>query len=253
MKVSNPDFAECPADPERKRALNARLFAALAGRYDLINRFLSFGRDAAWKRKLTERLPERPAPLCLDVACGTGDLTALLIKRFPPARVIGADLTQEMLKAACRRGLGGTVLWSRQDMQRLAVGSERIDILTGGYALRNAPDLEKTLAEALRVLKPGGTAAFLELSKPEGRRAQALQYRLLRLWGGFWGLLFHGSPAGYLYLAESLRRYPDRGGLHAMMLESGFEITGIFRALFGFIEITLLRKRVEPGKVQMAH
>ncbi|MDA3873151.1 MAG: class I SAM-dependent methyltransferase, partial [Kiritimatiellae bacterium] len=87
-------------DPESKRLYNRNLFREVAPRYDLITRILSFGRDAAWKRWMLNQLPHQSPGSILDLACGTGDITRALHQRYPHAKVIGLDLTPEMLTLA---------------------------------------------------------------------------------------------------------------------------------------------------------
>ena len=86
---------------------NTQLFAEVAPRYDFITRALSFGRDRAWKRDLIAALPDTAAPVCLDLACGTGDLAQALARRYPGATVVGLDLTASMLDLAVQRQPGG--------------------------------------------------------------------------------------------------------------------------------------------------
>lgn len=229
-------------DPALKQAYNQRLFAEVADRYGFATRALSLGRDGVWKRLLVAALPALDRPVCLDVACGTGDITALLAARYPAARVYGIDLAPAMLARARRRGIPGAV-FSRQDMCRLALPPASIDIVTGGYALRNSPSLPAALAETARVLRPGGTAAFLEFSKPAGRMPQVLEYGLLKLWGSLWGYLLHGKPQTYAYIAESLRFYPDRAALHRLTHAAGFDVLHSRVFYFGLVELLVLRKR----------
>jgi len=228
--------------PELKRAYNERLFTRVAGKYGFVTLALSLGRDRAWKRLLVRALPEVARPVCVDLACGTGDITALLAERYPAGEVHGIDLTPAMLDLARRRCLPG-VIFSRQDMCRLSFQDESVHIVTGGYALRNAPSLEGALAEIRRVLKPGGTAAFLDFSKPATKVPQVLGHIVLKAWGSLWGLLLHRNREVYAYIAETLRRYPDRTALHRLFDETGFERVAGNLLYFGMLELVVLRKR----------
>src|SRR4029434_274762 len=89
--------------PEKKRHYNAGLFTRVAREYDSATRAMSLGRDQAWKRWLVESLPPLPSPRCVDLACGTGDVTAALAKRFAHGQIIGVDLTPAMVEVARRR------------------------------------------------------------------------------------------------------------------------------------------------------
>src|SRR5579863_2004131 len=143
-------------DAEKKKYYNERLFSEVAPRYDFITRVLSFGRDAAWKRALVSLLPSHESPLCLDLACGTGDITFLLAGKYPRGRVIGVDITEPMLAIARYHNTHPNVSFVNQDMGSLEIVSQSVDIVTGGYALRNAPDLGTAIGEICRVLKPCG-------------------------------------------------------------------------------------------------
>src|ERR1700747_2396981 len=154
---------------ETKRYYTERNFSEVAPRYDFITRVLSFGRDAAWKRTLVSLLPSQESPVCVDLACGTGDIAFLLAGKYPRGRIAGVDITESMLDIARHRNTHPNVSSSSQHMGSLDIVSESVDILTGAYALRNAADLGTAIDEIKRVLKPSGVAAFLDFSKPRGK------------------------------------------------------------------------------------
>jgi len=222
--------------PDEKRLLNKELFGEIAAEYDRVNRPLSLWRDAAWKREMIEALPPLTRPRCLDIACGTGDLCELLAAKYPDAEIAGVDLSEPMLNVARARGLGDRVTLKTGDMTTLDFPDNAFDIVTGGYALRNAPDLRQALAEVRRVLKPGGTAAFLDFSKPPPGIFQTLEILVLRFWGGLFGLVLHGNPEVYSYIAASLRQYPDRKALQKMLAESGLDVVESRTFFFGVME-----------------
>lgn len=236
------DLRENMADPVRKLRLNERIFTIVAPRYGMINRGLSFGRDQAWKRFLVGALPDMRAPSCVDIACGTGDLSFLLATRYPRGRVVGVDLTQPMLDQARALNRFEHVEFRQGDMADTGLPDESVDIVTGGYALRNAADLASALREIRRILKPGGVAAFLEFSKPPAGPRQRLQVGLLRFWGGLWGRVLHGDPDVYAYIAESLASFPDRDALGRLLEREGLATESSRLFFAGFIECRLTRK-----------
>jgi demethylmenaquinone methyltransferase/2-methoxy-6-polyprenyl-1,4-benzoquinol methylase len=209
---------------EGKKHFNEKHFAESAPRYDFATRALSLGQDASWKRKLVASLPEVSRPVCVDVACGTGDVTFLLAERYGVGEFIGVDLTREMIDLANLRNRHDGVRFVCGEMSRLEMADHSVDVLTGSYAIRNAPDLVEALEEFRRVLKPGGTLAFLDFSKPDSSFFQDLQFQLLRAWGGFWGLVLHGNPEVHGYISRSLRSYPDAKTLEKTFFECGFVI-----------------------------
>ena len=236
----NGDFRLKPRDylgePSRKRQLNERLFTTVAPRYDRITRLLSFNRDRSWKRCLVNALPDLPQPVCLDLACGTGDLTLLLADRYPGGDILGLDLTPSMLALARARVNRPQVRFQCGDMARTGLEPASVDLVTGGYALRHAGDLAEALTEVHRVLRPGGRADFLDFSKSPGRSGQAVSHFLLKVWGGFWGLLLHRNPDVYGYIADSLKTFPDRRQLAMRLDEAGLRVLARRRFFFGLVE-----------------
>ncbi len=224
---------------DSKRQYNRTLFKEVAPRYDLITRILSFGRDKSWKRWLLKHLPSEMQSAVLDLACGTGDLTRALAKKYPGAQVTGLDLTPEMLALA--KGPEG-ITWKEGDMGALQNNDESIDIITGGYALRNAPDLDICLNEISRVLRPGGTAAFLDFSAPTSPLLRKLHYGLLWGWGALWGLLIHGKPSVYAYIANSLARFPHRQLLYQQLADHQIPVVNHRRFMLGMIEVLICKK-----------
>ncbi|MFM9059876.1 MAG: class I SAM-dependent methyltransferase [Planctomycetaceae bacterium] len=236
--------------PEAKREYNEVLFAEVARRYDLVTRALSLGRDQAWKRALLASLPHPDAapgggaPVCVDLACGTGDVAFALARRYPQGTVRGVDLTPEMLTIARSRNRFPNVTLELGDMHQLPFPSGSVDVVTGSYALRNAPALDVALREIHRVLRPGGTAAFLEFSKSPHWLGQRLTYGVLYVWGAFWGLLLHRQPAVYAYIAKSLWRFPDRILLRRELAQTGFTELSSRQFYFGTLELITVAKAI---------
>jgi demethylmenaquinone methyltransferase/2-methoxy-6-polyprenyl-1,4-benzoquinol methylase len=203
---------------------------------------LSLGRDRAWKRRLLGALPALDAPRCVDLACGTGDLAFLLAEKFPDAEIVGVDLTPEMLVVARQRSRHANVRFVQGDMCELDLPDAWADLVTGSYALRNAPDLDRALAEIHRVLKPGGLAAFLDFSKPPALARQRLQINVLTVWGSFWGRVLHDNPEAHAYIGESLRQFPDRDALRRKFIEHGLTLVRAESFYFGRLESLVLKK-----------
>lgn len=228
--------------PQGKREFNEYHFTVSAPHYDFVTRALSFGQDKKWKRMMVEMLPSWPSPYCCDLACGTGDLTLALAAKYPNGHVVGLDLTQAMLDLAQKRHVPHHVKFQRSDMVSLPYPNETVDIVTGGYALRNAPDLPLVLDEIYRVTKPGGMAAFLDFSKPKNKALQILQVWLLKIWGSLWGLLLHGDPRIHGYISASLKTYPNRDQMQTLLTNHGFDIVMTRRFFFGMTEIITIQK-----------
>ncbi len=233
------------SSPLKKRGYNRWLFSIIASEYNTISRVLSFGMDQYWKRELVKFLPDMCSPLILDCACGTGDLSMMLYAKFRTAKVVAIDLSKRMLEIFLHRQKPvQTVSVVLADVCNIPVCQNCCDLVTGGYVLRNAPDLREFLLSVYAVLKPGGQGAFLDFSKHTNRFLCRLQYLLLWIWGGFWGILLHGNPQIYGYIAESLKVYPDSKGLEALLRNTGFESVVTRKYLLGMIAIVRCRKPV---------
>ena len=232
--------------PERKRLFNERHFGEAASRYDLATKAMSLGRDAAWKRALVAALPEHPAPVCVDLACGTGDVAFLLAERYPEGTVTGVDIAAQMLVRARARNRFPNTRFGYGDMGALPFPDGSVDIVTGSYALRNAAELRAALSEVRRVLASDGVVGVLDFSRPESRLLQKLLYLLLRGWCGLWGVLLHGTPEVHGYVAESLDVFPDRRRFVEILGEEGFEVAFSRRFFLGITELLLLRRLPPP-------
>ncbi len=227
---------------EEKRSYNRNLFNIVAPKYKNISRLLSFGQDRRWKKKLIAELPNKSKVACLDLACGTADICKALSEKYFDSSIVGLDLNESMISHAELTRSNDNIRFVVGDMCAIAENDEHFDIITGGYALRNAPNLDKALSEIKRVMKKGGSAVFLDFSKPENRIIQAIQINLLKFWGSLWGMLFHGKPEVYGYIAESLRRYPDRVEMKKRLRNIGFTNITSRLHLFGFIEVISFEK-----------
>jgi len=230
------------SNPKSKRIYNRMLFTIVAPRYRIVTQLLSWGRDAVWKRHLVASLPDITTPNIIDIASGTGDIALACAKRFPNGNICALDLTSAMVASRQKNGTTGRVNFAIQDMCHLGIKSGTAEILTGGYALRNAPDLAQALIEVVRVLKPGGTAAFLDFSKPENRFVAAVEYIILAGWGCFIGLLMHGKPWVYWYIAKSLRQFPNHTELCQKCAQSGLIVERKQFFFFGIVSLLICRK-----------
>lgn len=253
---SRPSLDDELTSPDSKRALNLEIFSRIAGEYDLMTQALSLGNDGGWKRTMLAKVSEFLGPektssdiVCVDLACGTGEISMLVAKTFPASSVRGIDLTPNMIELAKQNAEGkgyGDIKFEVGDMTNLTVNGIKdnsVDVVTGGYAIRNAPDLRVALKEIHRIIKPGGRAAFLDFSRSANPILSFGGYWALKVWGGFWGLVRHGSPWIYGYIADSLERYPNRKGLGEVLEESGFIVTHRQLHMFGLLETVHLQKK----------
>jgi ubiquinone/menaquinone biosynthesis methyltransferase len=227
--------------PDAKRRYNRWLFGIVSSRYDLVTRLLSFCRDTVWKKWLVDNLPDDTATRIIDLASGNGDIAFRLRRKYPECAIVAADLTPLMFAPALKRFVDDSIHPVCLDMSCPGFKSACADIVTGGYALRNAPDLSAALVEIRRTLRPGGHAAFLDFSRSSNRGFACMEYLLLKSWGSLWGFLFHGRPEIYGYIAESLRAFPDRTSLHSLLSDHHLEVVKSKRFFLGVVEAIVCR------------
>ncbi len=228
---------------DEKRAPRVReMFSRLAWRYDLVNDIMSFGMHRRWKRQ-TVRLAlagARPRKRVLDLCCGSGDL-CFLAEDLGAGSVTGADFTLPMLAVARRRRREGARRsgFVQADALRLPFRDGAFDVVTVSYGLRNIADLDAAVVEMRRVLAPGGRAVVLDFGKPDSRVADALYRAFLRTMMPAVGWLFHGDPETYLYIPESLERFPAQRGVERMMQAAGFANVRYENRLLGTMGINV--------------
>ena len=228
---------------DAQRAPRVReMFSRLAWRYDLVNDVMSFGLHRRWKRE-TVRLAlagARTPPRVLDLCCGSGDLS-FLAERGGAATVLGVDFTLPMLVVARRRRAerASRCRFAQADALALPFPEASFDAVTIGYGLRNVADIPAALREIRRVLAPGGRVVVLDFGKPDHPLAGALYGGFLRTMMPAVGWLFHGDPETYLYIPESLKRFPAQRGVERLMRDAGFVNVGYEDRLLGTMGINV--------------
>jgi demethylmenaquinone methyltransferase / 2-methoxy-6-polyprenyl-1,4-benzoquinol methylase len=202
-----------PEGDEKARAVRG-LFDKIAGRYDLVNRVMTFGMDVGWRRRAVRELRLPGRALVLDLACGTGDLCREL--EAQGYRAIGVDFSHGMLV----RAITAAPL-VEADVLRVPVPDGAADGVTCGFALRNVASLEPFIAEVGRVVRPGGRIALLETSEPGNpvmRAGHRVYFR--RVVPVIGGLL--SDRAAYSYLPRSAAYLPPPGRIVQMLHAAGF-------------------------------
>jgi demethylmenaquinone methyltransferase/2-methoxy-6-polyprenyl-1,4-benzoquinol methylase len=213
---------------EEKAGRVRAVFDSVANRYDLMNDLMSFGVHRLWKRHTVEVSGVRRGQRVLDLAAGTGDLSA----RFsglvgPEGLVVFSDINASMLEQGRERmldeGRVGNVRYVQADAQYLPFPENHFDCVTIGFGLRNVTDKQLALNAIFRVIKPGGRLLVLEFSKPTSKPLEKVydlySFSLLPKIGK----LVTDDEASYRYLAESIRMHPDQETLKGMMEQAGFE------------------------------
>ena len=237
-----PERPETPHrlfEPEADRAdYVRRMFGEIAGRYDLMNMVMTGGRHHAW-RAATARALVRPGDRVIDVGCGTGDL-ALACARAGADAVLGIDFAEPMLPLARRkaRARGATnVDFAVAEALRLPLADASVDVWCAGFVVRNVPDLSAALAEARRVLRPGGRIGVLDIPRVEGGVLAPLARLHLARVVPLLGRAISGHRDAYRYLPVSAARFLTVDELSARLAAAGFEVERVRR--FGLRSVAL--------------
>ncbi|MFQ5888571.1 MAG: ubiquinone/menaquinone biosynthesis methyltransferase [Gemmatimonadota bacterium] len=226
------------ADPGDKRRYVRALFTRVARRYDLTNDAMSLGLHRRWKKAVVELAGIRSDDVVLDLAAGTGDLALRAARGSrPPHCVIAGDLTAAMLHKGRRRSGAQSVRWLQCDAIDLPFRDGSVDRVLIGYGLRNFSELDRCLAEIRRCLRPGGRLVSLDFGRADPPFLHRLYLRYLSLCTATAGWLLHRDAESYLYIPESLKRYPAQEGVAAMMQRAGFVRCGYVDFLFGTMAI----------------
>jgi len=221
-------FGYKTVEADKKADLVAGVFHSVAAKYDIMNDVMSFGIHRFWKRYTIEVSGARPGMKVLDLAGGTGDLTAKFSHLVgDKGEVVLADINDSMLKVGRTklrdRGIVNNVSYVQANAEALPFPDNHFDIITIAFGLRNVTDKDAALRSMNRVLKPGGKLLVLEVSKPQHeimRKVYDLySFKVLPKMGE----LITKDADSYEYLAESIRMHPDQDTLKQMMVDAGFE------------------------------
>ncbi|MBV9718881.1 MAG: bifunctional demethylmenaquinone methyltransferase/2-methoxy-6-polyprenyl-1,4-benzoquinol methylase UbiE [Candidatus Eremiobacteraeota bacterium] len=232
--------------PSSKGAFVREMFGRIAPRYDLANRVLTAGLDERWRRRAIRLLAAPRGGRILDCCCGTGDLVFGLLRSDPTLDVVGLDFCRPMLDRAerrARREARGSARFIEGDVMGMPFEDSSFDGATMGFSLRNVVDVDATLREMLRVLRPGARFVSLDVTKapnPIFKRCFDLYfYRVVPLVGGIVG----GSKAAYAYLPNSLTHHPAAPELRERFSRAGFEDAGYVSLMGGSIAAHFGTKR----------
>lgn len=233
-------YTQVPLSDKARRV--AAVFDSVADRYDLMNDLMSLGIHRLWRRFTVELSGVRNGDWVLDLAGGTGDLSARFAGKVGPTGcVVLADVSPAMVfKGRARladQGVVGNVEYVLADGESLPFRDDLFHCVSIAFGLRNFTDKSKALASIHRVLRPGGRLLVLEFSRPTvpllAPLYDAYSFRILPVLGK----LVVGDAQSYRYLAESIRVHPDQETLRAMMQEAGLERCEYFNLSGGIVAV----------------
>lgn len=196
------------------------MFDRIARRYDTVNTVLSLGTDGGWRKRAARETGLRPGGSALDVACGSGKLTAELTVLARNGRIVGLDFSPQMLEVARRDHPG--IQFIEGDALNLPFVDGEFDASTIAFGLRNLADPIHGLSEMLRVLKPQGRAVVLEFVRPPKTLAGSAYRLYLRTLLPALGGAISGEPTAYQYLSDTVDSYRSPGELGDMAIKAGW-------------------------------
>lgn len=231
---------------EDKKVQVTNMFDRIAPYYDFLNRLLTLRIDVLWRKKAINMVAASQPKVILDVATGTGDLALEMYKRLNPTKIIGMDISPNMLEIAKKKV--DSKDWSNQismelgDSENLTYNDEYFDLTTSSFGVRNFADLKKGLSEMYRVTKKGGSIMVLEFSRPRMFPIKNLYNIYFKYALPVIGRLTSKDPRAYKYLYESVQAFPDNEDFTGLLEEIGFHSATYKSLSFGICNIYLAKK-----------
>lgn len=227
-------------DGQNKAGYVREMFGGIAERYDLMNTFMTAGRDQAWRRLMARLAEVPPGGVVLDLATGTGNVARAVLERQPAAWVVGVDFALPMMVVGRRKiaaeGITG-LSFAAADALTLPFRDDSFDAVLHAFLMRNITDIERGFAEQFRVLKSGRRLVCLEITSPES----SIFRRLFQFGFGAvaprLGQLVTGHRDAYTYLPQSVLRFPSPDRLAETMERVGFRQVSYRRVMLGTVAI----------------
>ena len=234
------------SNSESKKNQISQMFDNIAHRYDFLNRFLSLGIDVYWRRKALQKIGQRPVSHLLDVATGTADVAIAAARSIRPEKITGIDISREMLahgqKKIDKLELRNVVTLEMGDAENLPYPDNTFDAITVAFGVRNFEDLEKGLAEMLRVLKSDGTVVILEFSRPAIFPFKQLFNFYFKNILPLIGKFTSRDPKAYKYLYESVQSFPEGSEFIKILSNTGYKSSECTSLTLGICSIYTGRK-----------
>ncbi len=234
-KLSN--FGYKRVTPKEKTELVQKVFSDVAFNYDLMNDVMSFGAHRLWKRTLIDLINPSNQDKIIDVGSGSGDIAIEIQKRKLNTKIDLIDLNKEMLKLGKNRIKNRNVKFYQQNAESLNFKNNFYDKYIISFCLRNVTNIDKSLSEAFRILKPGGQFFCLEFSKPNSLLISNIYSSYKSNFIPFFGKIISNNKNAYKYLSESIDMFPDQENLKRKLEIIGFKSVKFINLFDGIIAI----------------
>ena len=231
---------------EAKKRQVEQMFDNIAPTYDRLNHRLSGDIDRRWRRKAIRQLmPFQPKQM-LDIATGTGDFAILAAKMLNPERLIGADISEGMMRVGeekvRKEGLQDTISFAKEDCLNLSFLDNSFDAVTAAFGIRNFQDLETGLREMCRVLRPEGHLCVVELTRPVRFPMRQLFWLYSHTLLPLYGRLVSKDKNAYRYLISTIEAFPQGEEMQAILKRCGFREASFQRLTFGICTLYMAIK-----------
>lgn len=220
-----------------KGASVQKMFDAIAGRYDLMNKVMTMGQDQKWRKFVVAKAGDAGQGRVLDLATGTGDIASLLAQANPHAQVVGGDFSRNMLEEAKKRFAHTKIEWRECDANNLPFDDNSFDAVTFGYLLRNVDNTPAVLQEIYRVLKPGGRIVCLDTTPPEKNIMYPFVQCYFKYGIPLLGRMIASDEAAYSYLTGSTMEFYSADALAQLFSEASFVDVEYKKFMMGTIGI----------------
>ena len=211
----------------------SKMFDDVANRYDFLNDLLSLGRTKAWRRAVTSIIAPKPGMKILDIAAGTGSSSRPLVEKG--AEVTALDFSRGMIEQG--RKQNKNIKFVQGDALKLPFEDNSFEVTTISFGLRNTSSTEIALKEALRVTKDGGRIVVAEFSHPVNPSFKKIYLNYLLKALPVIVKKISKNPDAYIYLADSIRAWPDQAELASIMRDSGFKSVAWQDLTFGIVAV----------------
>lgn len=239
MVVTSDPMPSNLASPDK--ATIRSIFDQIAYRYDHINSLLSFSLDENWRKQSSRIiLKGTQAKTLLDLGVGTGKFLARFLNEQAWDQAVGADFSGEMLARARKNLPAGDLI--QADIHDLPFADETFDLIVSSFTLRSVKDRRHFFKEVFRVLKPGGKAAFLCLTRPTSFLGKMVYFPYLKFYLPLMGGLIAKSQTAYQFLSQSIQAFPPPKEIGNEILVSGFQAFSLFPFAFGISTLTVAQK-----------
>jgi len=238
MSKLNSSFGYTKVKPKEKTKLVQNVFSEVAKNYDLMNDLMSFGSHRLWKKKFVEIINPIKDEVIIDVGSGTGDIAKNILKTKFNGKLHLLDLNPQMLNIGkLKVGKNKNVYFHKGNAEDLKFKKNTFDKYIISFCLRNITNIEKSIEEALRVLKPGGIYYCLEFSSSNSIIISQLYKKYKTRVLPFIGKLIAGNKHAYKYLSESIDLFPNQEKLKYIIEKKGFSSVSYINLFDGIVAI----------------